>query len=281
MRRALPVMLLVFALAGCAEKAIVDPPPGALTTYQPDDVVLRVEQIGGFVPAESLVTYLPELSVYGDGRVLTQGPVPAVYPGPALPNVQVQMITPGALSTLVNLAVAGKVGVPADFGQPPVADGTSARITVLTSAGPQVSTVYMLGMDEGLTAEQRSARAPLRALVAKLEDLPGTLGADKVGQSRPYVPAVLAAVDSPWTADPTLTEPEQAWPGPALPGQKVGAPGGDLGCVTVSGPQLAPVLDAAGHANQLTPWVWDATRYRVQFRPLLPDESSCDDLGQH
>jgi hypothetical protein len=269
-------MLLVFALAACAEKPIVDPPPGGLTTYQPDDVVLRVEQIGGFVPVESLVTYLPELTVYGDGRVLTQGPVPAMYPGPALPNIQVQTITPEALRTLVNLAVAAKVGMPADFGQPPVADGTSARITVLTSAGPQVSTVYMLGMDDGLTADQRAARAPLRDLVAKLEDLRDTLG-----QSRSYVPDVLAAVDSPWVADPTLTEPERAWPGPALPGQQVGAPGGNLGCVTVSGAQLTSVLDAAGHANQLTPWVWDGTRYRVQFRPLLPDESSCDDLGQH
>jgi len=243
--------------------------------------VLRVEQIGGFVPVESLVTYLPQLTVYGDGRVISPGPVIDIYPGPAVPNVQVQTITPAAVRTLVGLAITAKVGTPFDFGQPQVADGTSTRITVLTGAGEQVSTVYMLGLDDGLTAAQRMARVPLRNLVAKLEDLPGTVGADKVGQSSPYVPDVLAVVDAPWVADPTLTEPEQAWPGPALPGEKVGAPGGNLGCVTVSGAQLATVLDAATHANQLTPWLWDAMRYRLQFRPLLPDESSCDDLGQH
>jgi hypothetical protein len=41
------------------------------------------------------------------------------------------------------------------------------------------------------------------------------------------------------------------------------------------------VLDAAGSANALTPWVAsDGTRWSVTFRPLLPDEGGCTDLQQ-
>jgi hypothetical protein len=283
MRRVLPLVLVLFLAAACAEKTIVDPPTGVHGSYQPDEVVLRVEQIGGFVSVQSLVTRVPDLTVYADGRVIAPGPVIAIYPGPALPNIQVQTVTPQAVRALVGLAIAARVGAAVDFGQPRVSDGTSTRITVLTSAGKQVSTVYMLGMDNGLTADQRAARAPLRDLLAKLGDLPGTLGADQVGPSSPYAPNALAAVDSPWVDVPGaggLTEPEQAWPGPPLPGDKIGPSGGNLSCVTVSGPQLATVLDAAQHANELTPWTWGGGRYRMQFRPLLPDESSCAELGE-
>jgi hypothetical protein len=284
MRRVLSLVLVLFLAAACAQKTVVDPLPGGQGSYQPDDVVLRVEQTGGFVSVESLVTRVPDLTVYGDGRVIAPGPVMAIYPGPALPNIQVQKVTAQAVRTLVGLAVAAKVGAALDFGQPSVSDGTSTRITVLTSSGKQVSTVYMLGMDNGLTPGQRAARAPLRDLVAKLGDLPGTLGADEVGPSNPYTPHALAAVDSPWVGDPAaggLTEPERAWPGPGLPGDKIGPSGGNLSCVTVSGSQLATVLDTAGQANQLTPWTWDGERYRMRFRPLLPDESSCADLREH
>src|SRR6185312_17432162 len=57
--------------------------------YAPDQLVLRVAYTGGFVTPQVVVSRLPLVSVYGDGRVLTEGPTPAIYPGPALPNLQV------------------------------------------------------------------------------------------------------------------------------------------------------------------------------------------------
>src|SRR5262245_55006088 len=66
-----------------APPAAADPGPlGA------DTVAIRVAEIGGFVAAIEYHSRLPLVSVYGDGRVITKGPVPTIYPGPALPNIQ-------------------------------------------------------------------------------------------------------------------------------------------------------------------------------------------------
>jgi hypothetical protein len=54
----------------------------------------------------------------------------------------------------------------------------------------------------------------------------------------------------------------------------------DVSCVSATGDQARALLDAAGSANSATPWVTaDGTRWSVTFRPLLPDESGCADLG--
>jgi hypothetical protein len=49
-----------------------------------------------------------------------------------------------------------------------------------------------------------------------------------------------------------------------------------VNCLTVD---AGPVLAAAKTANARTPWVSGGTRWEVNFRPLLPDETSCADLG--
>jgi hypothetical protein len=51
-------------------------------------------------------------------------------------------------------------------------------------------------------------------------------------------------------------------------------------CVTATGAEATAVIEAAGGANLLTPWLSaDGTRWSVLFRPLLPDESGCADLA--
>ena len=51
-----------------------------------------------------------------------------------------------------------------------------------------------------------------------------------------------------------------------------------LSCLTVGGTDVMAVVNAAATANVLTPWTSDGQRWRVRFRPLLPDETSCADL---
>jgi hypothetical protein len=285
---ALASLALLTVVSGCAQPGPggggpgPSPAPGP-RTYGPDEVVLRVEYVGGFVPYESLVTRLPIISVYGDGRVITEGPVIAIYPSPALPNVLVRTISMAGVDALVTRALAHGVGRETDLGQPPVADAPSTRFTVLTDAGPQVTEVNALGFgdeDYGLTADQRSARRALRELAEDLADLPKTLGPDASKEQEPYQPKAVAAVSREWT-DPGSTDipaqPERVWPGPTLPGDPVGnLPG--LSCVTVTGADVATVLDAASTANVLTPWTSGGHRWIVGFRPLLPEESSCADL---
>ncbi len=242
--------------------------------------MLRVEYTGGFVMPEWLLTRVPVLSVYGDGRVITEGPVPAIFPGPALPNLQVQMISPDDVVDLASRALAAGVGSSPDLGQPPVADAPNTRFTVLSDQGPQVTEVNALDISEsdgGLTKAQQDGRKTLRALLNDLTNLPAVVG-PYATESKPYQADEVGVISRPWTdpGTPEGQQPEKAWPGPALPGAPADPIG--LSCVTLAGQEAAAVLAEAASANALTPWTSEGQRWAVSFRPLLPDESSCDDL---
>lgn len=285
---AVTTALLITLTAGCATVAdangggAVSGGTTGSTGYQSDDVVLRVSYVGGFVPAVVIPTRVPAVSVFGDGRVVTEGPQIEIFPPPALPNLQLQTITAKGVDALVKLAAAAGVGASGDFGRPNVSDMPSTRFVLLTPDGVKTTEVYALGADDSasdLTPAQREARAKLRKLLDALGDLPGTLGPDAGSASAPYVPSAIAAVSSAWTKpssnDPV--QPEIAWPGPTLPGESMGN-GLGLNCVTATGDEATRVLAAAKRANALTPWVSGGKKWTVTFRPLLPDEHTCADL---
>jgi hypothetical protein len=267
--------LLLTACAGAASEGAADQPsePPAADARP----VLQVRQIGGFVAAATNVTRLPLVSVYADGRVITEGPQILIYPAPALPNVQVHRISPAAVDALVDKAVAAGVRSGTDLGHPPVADVPTTRFTVVTDAGPQTVDAIALieGGDEGLTPAQKAARAKLSTLLEQLNGTP----AGTADNQQQYVPTRLAAVARPYVAadDGLSAQPAMPWPGPAFPGESLGD-GPELGCVTVSGGDVAPMIAAAQKANAATPWSSAGKQWSVVFRPLLPDESGCDDL---
>ncbi len=284
-RRTLALLMLPALLlpAACADPNAPSR-PGGPGGYQPDDVVLRVESEGGFVPAAYLITRLPEVSIYGDGRVIRPGAVPAIYPGPAVQPLGVRTIDTADLATLVQLALDAGVGSAGDLGTPGVADVPDTVLTVLTADGVKETRVYALGFDDasGLTQAQRDARAKLSALVEKLHDLEGTLSAAKVGPEELYTPAAMAVIARPWvdTAEPELgPRTPKAWPGPALPGPALpNSPLEGVTCLSLFGAEVTAALQAASEADALTPWEWDGKTYSILFRPLLPDEPSCTAL---
>ncbi|WFE43210.1 hypothetical protein [Verrucosispora sp. WMMD1129] len=278
-----PLLLLTSAAcgqqAGDAGSGEADSPE---RSYSADAVVFRMEHTGGFVTPAMLATRLPTVSVYGDGRVITQGPVPLIYPGPALPNLQVGTISATEVEELLKAARAAGVGGPADFGTPPVADAPATRFTILGDNGVEELEVYALaesgGAQTGLTADQRAKRDTLREFADSLTAESGPLAAAAT-DTQPYVPTAVAAVAEPWVANAEAGEqPEVAWPGPALPGAELGE-GLSLGCVTATGDEAQQVLTAAAAANAATPWVSDGKRWTVALRPLLPDEIDCGDLA--
>jgi hypothetical protein len=247
-----------------------------------DALVLRVSAAGGFVPASMLVGRLPETSVYADGRVIFNGPVPAVYPGPALPNLQWATISPAALQQLLDKAVAAGVKPGTDFGQPGVADAPTTEVTVVTAAGEQ--TVGAMALREArpddpqLTPAQRQARKKLSTFIDELGEMVTNL---TTAEPQPYRPEVLAAIVQPYVEPddqpgrPLTVE----WPGPALPGEPL-SPNLQLTCVTATGEQRDAVLAAARNATANTPWVGAGKSWSVLLRPLLPDETGCADLKE-
>jgi hypothetical protein len=271
---------LLLGLAACGEGGTTGAPLPATHTAEPaasEGLVLRAESVGGFVSPAVLAGRLPLVSVYADGRVLSEGPVAAIYPGPALPNVQERHVDRDAVQDLVDRALGAGVSETSDLGTPPVADAPSTRFTLVTASHTYVREVNALfetpPEDNGLTADQQAARKELSDLLTVLQAPP------EADESGPYVPTALAALAAPWV-DPQdgLPQPDVAWSGPALPGEPTGTLPGTT-CVAASGDQAKALLAAAGSANAATPWVTaDGARWSVVFRPLLPDESSCADL---
>jgi hypothetical protein len=275
--RSAAVLALLLALAGCAPAGAGggDAAPSA-GPYASDDLVLRVEYTGGFVTPQLLAGRLPLVSVYGDGRVVTEGPVAAIHPGPALPNLQVQRIDAAAVQALVAGALDAGVGSTGDLGTPPLADAPTTRFTVSTGLETLTSEAYALSEDTtGLTGDQAAARAELLAFLGDLTDL-------SAGASQAYVPAAVAALATEYAPsdDPGPAPPDVPWPGPALPGDRLEARPG-LSCVVATGDRATAVLEAAGSANALTPWLGDdGARWSLLLRPLLPDETGCADLRE-
>jgi hypothetical protein len=170
------------------------------------------------------------VSVYGDGRVISEGPVAAIWPGPALPNVQVRRIGTDDVRALVDRALAAGVGDTADLGRPGVADAATTRFTVVTSSTTAVRDVYALmegasgappagsGVFPQLTAEQQAARRKLLDLESALTDLDRTLGA--VADAEPYAPRR----SRPWSlrgtpGRRTRRSPSAPGRGPTCPGR--------------------------------------------------------------
>ncbi|GAA2611204.1 hypothetical protein [Paractinoplanes durhamensis] len=241
-----------------------------------DELVLRVESFGGFVPAEQNIGRIPEVSIYAGGRMITEGPVTAIYPGPALPNLQEQTITPEMVQALVKKAQEAGVRNGADFGSPNIADAPSTRVV----AGDQSVSVVALNeaqpADPKLTTAQRAARTKLAAFVQTVRQLNAAAG---VAAPVAYQPTAIAALARTYVAPQAdqPKSPETAWPGPALPGASMN-PGLGIGCVDVLGADTAKVLTAAKTATTITPWTSGNAKWSITFRPLLPEEKSCATL---
>ncbi len=298
--------VIAVVLTGCAGAGGgAGPPSFSPPSTQGRDpgstVVLQVQGLGEIAGHWSMLSRLPGPSVYADGRVVREidqfaTPVDQL---PALPQVVQQKLTPTGLDALLQRARAAGVGDDADLGEPPIADAGTTRFVMATEDGPAWSDAYALresagqivevgqpvpspsipvgsgGNDGTFTREQADARYKLLELSTILDDLPAAVGASEVSEQVPYQPRALAVIVAPDSADPAL--PALAWPGPALLGQDVKV--GGASCTVVHGADLDPVLDAAGRARLKTPWTDGGHTWGLRFRPLLPDENTCEDLA--
>jgi hypothetical protein len=191
--------LAAFA-AACGDPARVpagtDPAPPATTPSATgiahptgaDDVVLKMSNEGGFVPAGFFFVNTPALLVSGDGRVFTQGVVPAIFPGPLLPSVMVRSITEDGIQALLAAAQgAGLLAAAPDYsGGDTVADAPNTVVTINAAGGNFVHSAYALGM----AGPESPARQKLLDVVTSLSDLAALAGAANLGADQPFVPAI-------------------------------------------------------------------------------------------
>jgi hypothetical protein len=246
-----------------------------------NEVVLQVTVGGGFVPVEYNLTLVPQFSLYGDGTVIVAGPVPAIYPGPALPNLQTTVISEEAMQAILSAAKeAGLFDPTVDYGQPGITDVATTTIVINADGTTYRSDIYALGMESGaggLTLEQQQARAAVNDFVGKLVVLEAFETEELVW--KPYEYAALAVysqpVDPALTTDATDIQPnELEWPLGDL--STLGEPVQPEGYrrVVVSGEDLATLQPLLPEATMITVWTSGDQKYHLYFRPLLPEETA-------
>jgi hypothetical protein len=200
-RAALAVLVPLLALAACGDdspdRAAATLPPvesttppaptTPATTYDvptgANDVVVSVTNEGGFVPVGHSFANIPVALITGDGRSLAAGPVPAIFPGPLLPNVQQRSISPAGVQAL--LARADELGLLAEVSYEDdrtIADAATTIVSITVNGTTYRHEAYALGFDD----ETDPARQALADFVSAVSDLPATVGEAELGPEEPF-----------------------------------------------------------------------------------------------
>lgn len=153
-----------------------------------DDVVVKLSFEGGFVPAGYAFVNTPSLLISGDGRIFTQGAVPAIFPGPLLPTVMVRTITEGGIQSVLSLVDgAGLLAEPPDYsGGDNIADAPDTVLAIDTDGAVFVHSAYALGIDD----PESPARKKLLDATTALGDIEKAAGASNLGVDEPFVATV-------------------------------------------------------------------------------------------
>lgn len=252
----------------------------------PTDVVLRMTSAGGFAMPEMLFSSVPQFTLYGDGTVIVPGAVPAIYPGPALPNLQVRRLTEDGIQALLRaVASTGLFGSDARFDGAAmfVADAPDTVFTVAADGATVEVSIYGLGTIDpeapppGMPAHEVAAYRALLQLSNLLSVPDGAVApSDWADETwRPYEPASLRLSVRDATGEPgDGTESFAEWPIEAEDPTSFGEPGAVPGarCGVVTGDAAEAWLEVLASASQQTRFTADDHAYAVAVRPILPDE---------
>lgn len=232
------------------------------------DLVLRITDEGGFVPLEYNLARIPRFSVYSDGTIYYGGAVPAVYPGPLLPNVLAARMGADEYTTVLDQIA--RLGLPEvvdeidDSAMTRVADASTAIATYYDESGSHRYGVYALEM--GGFGDPRPAE--LNTLILLLDEITATLPAE------PYLPAELQV----WAGPAQNIDPQFAIIDPwafafdpaALPVQPFG-----YACTVLDGTSAVDALTLFSAAHQQTFWDRDGVTWQLIPVPLMPGLPGC------
>jgi hypothetical protein len=245
-----------------------------------EDLILQVFAHDGFVTPSYRLTQLPGFSLYGDGTVIVTGPIPEIYPGSAMPNLQTTKISEDAIQAILSAArEAGLFTNDVDYGAPGITDMPVTSIVINANKTTYRSDIYALGMESGaggLTMDQQQARAAIGDLDGKLGDLTSFQSGEI--KWTPYQYSTLAvfsrAIDPSTVTDSTDVQPNRLeWPLGDLSTLGEVAEAEGYRKILVAGDLLTELQPLLAKATQITVWTFGDHEFNLFFRPLLPDET--------
>lgn len=242
------------------------------------DILLRLEEGGGFVAPSFLATQAPIFTLYGDGTIVFRNPM---KDGPP-PVGDIYRFTPfrtARLSedqiqaTLLRAIEAGGLGrARANYENNMVADASTTIFTLNAGGLKKTVSVYALGMDDPTSADLL-ARAAFQKLAATLSDFDqgGTI------PTQLFAPAGYRGI----LLDGGPGQPNaRQWPWPDLKPSDFVAPADpnsfQLPVRVLTGDEVAAlkVDQLEGGLQGATLIGPDGKFYAFSLRPLLPGETS-------
>ncbi|MBA3688401.1 MAG: hypothetical protein H0W81_06205 [Chloroflexi bacterium] len=284
-RPALPAALVLSLLAACS--AAPGGSTGPIAHPAGDDLVLRVEFSGGMI-RDFFLTGFPPFTLTGDGRVIVPGAQIDLFPGAALPAVNVRKLKEnGIQAVLQEVARTGLFASSREYlaAQNFTADAGNTVFTLHAEGKDVTLTVFGLGTFDtegnypGVSAEELAANRTLSRLFQQLGNLDAMLPASAWADANwhPYQPEALRMLVRNADADPPdengIGNALLDWPVESDPAA-FGDPTSDGAqrCGVVSGQEAKDWFVALGGANGLSRFVRGDHRYQVTVRFQLPDE---------
>jgi hypothetical protein len=287
MRRLIALAAIGLVLAGCSAVGTLSPtatPGGSGSVEHPtgsNELVLRFEQGGGFVPMDFFVTQAPLFSLYGDGTAIYQqvdtrmaAPMGGLNPLP----FRRATLDEAQMSALLGFALGqgGLAEARDHYENNTCADCPGSIFTIRAGGFDKKVDVYALGMETNQTPD-REIRARLAQLADILRAFETQVAAGKATDAGIYQPPAYRAVLSeaqgvpgdvrtwPWDDitladfvkrpnDPVFSERRFAVITPAQAKLLNASPEGGVYPIAVTGP--------------------DGATYTIGLRPLLPDETA-------
>jgi len=259
--------------ASATPGASATPAPSPSPVGNADIAVIRIEQTPGMLPPWESMRWYPYVALYGDGRLIVQGPQLDLYPGPALPNLQVTHFSQHAVEqALAWAAEAGLHGEDRLLGTP-ILDAGALVFTIVSPQGTHRTSI----MGDAGNDPQISAAREFQDVMTTLATW---LPEDVASESAPYQFDRLRVISFP--ADPgSLPDPAFAntvdWPldsDLATLGVSWSEPA-QYRCFELAGDDLAASLAVFAGANELTLYESAGVTYQLYLHPLLPDDEAC------
>jgi hypothetical protein len=234
--------------------------------------LIRIEQTGGMLPPWETLRWYPTVALYGDGRLITQGPQVELYPGPALPNLQVTHFSQRALDQALAWAIqTGLRGEDRQLG-PLILDAGSTVFTVVTAEGTHRTSVTDMSFNDPQISALREFQDVLTSLATWLPE-------DVASEAAPFGWDRLRVISFP--SDPAnLPDPDRAqivdWPLDRLDSYPVTISAVvAYRCFELTGDDLTAVRPVFESANELTLYRSEDVTYQLYLHPLLPDDKAC------
>lgn len=308
-RFALTAVIAVVSLAACSAPggtSASSPSPDAsrggagsdgLEHPGEGELVLSVENRGGFVPVEATLTTFPSFVLLGDGRVIMAGAQTLIFPGPLLPPLQERRLTEEGIQQVLEAVVDTGLfdeDLSLTGAQSVVADAGDTVFTLRAGGRESTVSVYALGMFDPANPPPNVPRSELaaHATLTRLNNALATLDSSLAGDAwadtgwQPYEPDAFRLILRDATGEPPSDPPGEVRPwsfetGPAEFGEALTGAAEGMRCGVVEGADAEAWLEELTAATQTTRWqTEDGRSYAVLPRPLLPyEERSCPSSG--